>query len=285
MGNHRIAFVTDSTAFIPRNLMEQYGIHFFSNLVNWGRQQFRDGVDLQPQQFFERLKSDPVLPTTAVASIGEIQSVFSRAAAEADAVVSIHISSDLSNTYTVALQASDMHASVPIKVIDSRLAGMSHGFLMLAAARAASEGASLEEVLRLIDVVRPNIGIWFTVETLEYLRRGGRIGGAAALLGGILDLKPILELRSGRIEPVERVRSKRKAVDRILDLMSERVAGKQSIRLAVMHAGAEEEAKGILADAAARVSPVVETAIADLSPSVGTHTGPGTVAVVYCHSV
>ena len=284
MGNRRVVIVTDSTAYMPKEIVEQYGIHVVPNVVNWGTKTYRDGVDITSSAFFERLKTDPVQPTTAVASIGEFRDVYAAAAETGEAVLGIHLSAKLSGTYSAAEQARAMLSDRRIEVLDSNATAMALGFVVLAAARAAEAGKSLEEVRQEAIATLPHVGVIFTVQTLEFLRRGGRIGGAQAFLGGLLDMKPILELRDGRVEPVERVRTKRKAVDRVLDLIAEKTKGKSPIRISTLHAAAPEEAAVLLEAARQRLQPI-ECIMAEASPTVATHTGPGTVGLAYCAGI
>jgi len=281
MPSRSIAVVTDSTAYMPPQLLEQFGIYVVPNVVNWGSQTFRDGVDIQAKEFFERLKKDPVLPTTAVASIGEFRDIYAKAAQEAEAVVGVHLSAKLSGTYSTAVQASKMLAGKRIEVVDSNATAMAMGFVVLAAARAAQAGQSVEQVVQAARDTIPYVGVVFTVETLEFLRRGGRIGGAQAFMGSLLDMKPILDLRDGRVEPIERVRTKRKAVDRVMDIIVERAQGKSPIRLATLHANAPEEAAALLEKCKQRLG-AVEAIMCEVSPTVATHAGPGTVGLAYC---
>ncbi len=281
MGSRPIAFVTDSTAYMPASLLEQYGIYVVPNVVNWGTQTFRDGVDLQSGEFFERLKKDPLLPTTAVASLGEFHEIYARAVDEADAVLGVHLSAKLSGTYSAAVQAAGMLPGRRIEVIDSNATAMAMGFVVLAAARAAQAGKSFEEVVQTAREAISHVGVVFTVETLDFLRRGGRIGGAQAFMGGLLDMKPILDLRDGRVEPVERVRTKKKAVERVLEIITERANSHRPVRLATLHAAAPQEAAALLETARQRLG-AEEAILCELSPTVGTHAGPGTVGLAYC---
>jgi DegV family protein with EDD domain len=276
-----VAIVVDSTAFLPRPLVEQYGIHVVPNVVNWGAQTFRDGVDIQPSEFFERLKRDPVMPTTAVASVGEFRDIYAKAAESADAVVGVHISAKLSGTYSAAEQAKAMLPDARIEIVDSESTAMALGFVALAAARAAAQGASQAEVAQAARNTIPHVGLLFTVETLDYLRRGGRIGGASAFIGNLMDVKPILELKDARVEPMERARSKKKAIARILEVMAERIAGKAPVRLATIHAAADAEARALLDTAAERLG-ATEAILAEASPTVAVHAGPGTVGLAWC---
>lgn len=277
-----VAIVTDSTAYIPKQLRERYSIHVIPSIVIWSGTSYRDGVDLQATEFFERLKVDPVHPTTSVASLGDMQAVYSQAAARAESVIGIHLSAKLSNTFSVAEEAVKALPGKEFHIINSQTTAMAMGFLALAAARAAEAGQSATEIARRTRESISRTGVLLTVETLKYLQRGGRIGAAQAFVGGMLDLKPVLEVREGVIHPLERVRSKKKAVARMLDVMAERVAGKSGIRLAVIHAAVEQEATEVLELARTRFgAALVESFVADVSPTVAVHTGPGTIGLTY----
>jgi DegV family protein with EDD domain len=281
-----IAFVTDSTAYLPQAMREQYPIEVVPQVVVWSNESYRDGVDIQAGEFFERLKVDPVHPTTSVASLGDIQAIYAKAAARADAVIGIHLSAKLSNTFSVAEEAVKSISGKEVHVINSQTTSMAMGFLVLAAARAAAAGRPASEVAKLVRDSIPRTGLLLTLETLKYLQRGGRIGAAQAFMGGVLDLKPILEVRDGVIQPLERVRSRKKAVSRLLDVMAERVAGKTGIRLAVIHAAAPAEGAEVLDSARTRFgSALVESLMTDVSPTVAVHTGPGTIGLTYSEGI
>lgn len=277
-----VAIVTDSTAYIPKELVAAHQIFVVPNVVNWGEQSYRDGVDIGAVEFFERLKVDPVQPTTSVASLGEMKDVYAAAAASAEQVVGIHLSSKLSNTFKVAQEAAALLPDKKIQIVDSHVTAMAMGFMVLAAARAAAEGRSASAIVSLAESLIPRVGVLLTPDTLKYLQRGGRIGAAQAFVGGVLDLKPILELKDGVIQPLERVRSRKKALSRVVELAVERLAGKTSVRLGIIHAAAEAEAREVLEMAKARLgSAVVETILTDVSPTVAVHTGPGTIGFTF----
>jgi DegV family protein with EDD domain len=277
----KVAIVTDSTAYIPKELVEKYQIRMVPLRVHWGSETYRDGIDIKSVDFYERLKTDRVTPTTAAPSIGDFQQVYQQALETAEAVVSIHLSSLLSATCQSAEQAKLLLPDKPIEVIDSSLTSMAMGYMVLAAARAAETGASLEEVTAAAKRLIATARIFFTVDTLEYLRRGGRIGTAQAFMGNLMDLKPILALQDGRVESVERVRTKKKAVERIVDMMVHHIESEihGPVRLAAVHALVPEEAAALLEAAAARLN-VVEKITTDFSPVIATHTGPGTLGLI-----
>ena len=201
-------------------------------------------------------------------------------------VLGIFISSKISGTVQSAIQAVDMLSTGADKVaiVDSLATTMALGLPVITTARAAQAGANLVECQKLAEQACKNSGILFIVETLEFLRRGGRIGGAQALLGTLLNIKPILELRDGRIEPADKVRTRRKAIQRAVELAAERIQGQTPVRLAVTHANAEADAATLLKVAQAELSPI-ETFTSLLSPVIGTHAGPGTVALNYMYGV
>ncbi|MBI3242344.1 MAG: DegV family protein [Chloroflexi bacterium] len=276
----RIAIVTDSTAYIPPNLVSQFGIHVAPQQLIWGTETFQDGVDISPVKFYERLKVDKVNPKSSQASPGAFKEIFSNALKDADAVLAIVISSGVSQTFNSAMVAKADFPSGQVEVIDSQTTAMAMGFICLAAARAAAAGQSLAEVKKLAEDYKNKVGVIFVVDTLDYLHRGGRIGGAQKFIGNALNVKPVLELRGGKVEPLERVRTKKKAIEFVINNIAERVGGK-TLRLATLHANAEAEAKELLANASERLKPI-ETVLAEVSPVVGTHTGPGTVGLAWC---
>ena len=248
-----IAIVTDSTAYIPTDLVRKYGIHVAPQIIIWGEETIRDGVDILPEAFYERLKTAKVMPTTSQVTIAYFHELFQKLSAEGKQILAILVSSKLSGTISSAVQAKDMLPQSQIEIVDSLSTAMALGFQVLAAARAAEAGRGFAEVVAVAQSAGPKTGIVFAVETLEFLHRGGRIGGAARLLGTALNLKPVLELVDGRIEPVEKIRTKAKARARLLDIVEERVKGKGNLRLATVHAGVKAEASELLEQAVARL--------------------------------
>lgn len=275
----KIAVVTDSTAYLPPELVAQYGIYVMPQQLIWGDETFLDGVTIDPPTFYERLSHSADIPTTAQASAGEFAALFSKAARNADGIVGVFISTELSGTVASALAAQELLPDLPIEVVDSRSTTMGLGFVALAAARAAAEGKGLAKVAAAARELVPRVNVLFIVETLEYLHRGGRIGGASRLLGSALRIKPLLHLNEGRIDALERVRTKRKAVQRMLEVMAGRV-GDAPVHAAVIHANAPEEATRLRGQIRERF-PCVELHLAELSPVIGTHVGPGTVGVAF----
>ena len=277
-----IAFVTDSTSYIPAELVKEYSIAVAPQVLIWGDETFRDGVDIQPADFYARLKTAKVMPTTSQVSVVSMQSIFRDLIDRGLDVLGVFISAKLSGTMQSGIQAREALGSAGGKVtlVDSTTTAMALGFMVLTAARAAMQGASLPECLKLLEKGRDHVGVYFAVDTLEFLHRGGRIGGATRFIGSALNLKPILELKDGHVEALERVRTKSKAVDRLLELVAADVAGKSNVRLATLHANAEEEARELLGRASRELN-AVESILSSVSPVVGTHAGPGTVGLAY----
>jgi len=275
-----IQIVTDSTGYIPPDLVRKYGIQVAPQVLIWGNETLRDGIDILPDAFYARLKTASVMPTTSQATVAEFVDLYKKAAAEGRPVLAILLSSKLSGTISSAVQAKELVPEAQVEIIDSYATSMAMGYQVLAAARAAESGMAFADVVALARKAVDRTGVVFVVDTLEFLHRGGRIGGAAKLLGTALNLKPVLELREGRIEPVEKIRTKTKAVARMLDMVEERVKGKSNLRLAAIHAAARGEAQAMLDEAVARLKPI-EVMVVEASPVVGTHAGPGTVGLAY----
>ena len=276
----KIAIVTDSTTYIPENLRRQYNIYVAPQQVIWGTETFRDGVDITPAQFYQRLRVDKTNPKTSQASPGAFKEVYTEALKNADAVLAIVISSVLSQTFNSATVAKNDLPDAQIEVVDSRSTAMALGFMCIAAAQAAANGGSMAEVRKVAEESTAKTGVVFVVDTLDYLHRGGRIGGAARFIGNLLNTKPVLHLNDGKVDALERVRTKKKAVDFMLEHIAGKVAGKRNVRLATLHADAEAEAREILATAAKRMN-AAESIMAEVSPAVGAHTGPGTVGLAW----
>ena len=278
----RIAVVTDSTAYIPQELVEAHHITVAPQVLVWGDKTYSDGVDIQPEEFYKRLQTAAVMPTTSQVSVVTMQGIFQRLVEAGLDVFGVFISGKFSGTMQSAIQGREMlgPAAAKVTLVDSQASAMALGFQALAAARAAEAGATIAELQQLVERSRAHVGVYFAVETLEFLHRGGRIGGAQRFIGSALNLKPILALRDGRIEAEDRVRTKSKAVDRVLELVARDVKGKTNIRLATVHANAEAEATDLLARAAREVG-AIEQVVASLSPVVGAHTGPGTVGLAF----
>jgi len=245
----KVAIVTDSTAYLPKDLVKQYNITVAPLVVVWGDETYRDDIDMTPTEFYTRLATAEVMPTTSQATIKDFKEAYDRLHAEGYEILSILISEKLSGTISSAEQAKKMVPEATIEIFNSETLVMALGFQVLAAARVAAEGGDMAACKAAAESARDRSGVIFAVDTLEFLHRGGRIGGGARFLGTALKLKPLLEVTGGIVESVEKVRTKRKAHARMIAVIAERTAGKKNIRIATLHANAKADADRVLAEA------------------------------------
>ncbi len=280
MSKQKVAIVVDSTAYIPKDLVEKYDLHVIPLILNWEGKSFHDDVDITSDEFFIRLQTAKEMPTTSQPSAGEFKEFFEKVAETADSILAILISEPLSGTQASARLASDMMDSVQIEIVDSRSTSMGLGYMALAAARALEGGASMEEAAAVARNLVAKMRVILVVDTLEFLHRGGRIGGANRLIGSMLSIKPILHLENGKIEPLAKIRTKKKAVKRMIELATEEMKGKSDVRIAVIDALADKEAQQIYNEINSRLNPV-EIVRTGLSPVIGAHVGPGTVGLAF----
>lgn len=273
----KTAILTDTSAFLPMKLIKEHSIRVIPMTILWGTEAILDVIDITPSQFLDRLAEDPIHPTTTQPNPEDFHAVYEELAADHDAIVAPLISSKLSGTVNSALTALETFDKVPVRVIDTQTTSMGLGFAVLAAARAAANGASLDQIEAAARAAANDSRVIFVVDTLDYLHRGGRIGGAKKLMGSMLNIKPVLHLNDGSVDALESVRTKSKAVSRMLDLIGEHADGKP-VRAAVIHAGVTEEAEKIKVRLADLLS-CEELIVTDLSPAISVHTGPGTVGI------
>ncbi len=270
-----VAIVTDSTADLPPELTRSRSITVVPLTLNFEGKSLLDGVDIRPDEFYRRLPAATIHPTTSQPSPGRFAETYASLLNDHDSVVSIHISEKLSGTYASARQAAEMTDPKRVRVVDSELVSMSLGLITLAASALASSGADVETIEAKVLDMRPHVQTYFSVATLEFLRRGGRIGRASALLGSVLQVKPVLCIRDGQVTPLERVRTFERALNRVVELTREVDRG-HGVCVIVGHADAEADAERI----ARELDPIAETlTIQPLGPVVGAHAGPGVVGV------
>jgi DegV family protein with EDD domain len=275
LSKQSVAIVTDSTADLPPQLAASRSITVVPLTLNFEGKTFLDGVDIRPDEFYRRLPSGTTHPTTSQPSAGRFAEAYSSLLADHEAVLSIHISQKLSGTYESARQAADLTDPKRVRVVDSQVVSMSLSLLTLTASALASNGADAEAIEAKMVDMRPHVQTYFSVATLEFLRRGGRIGRANALLGSVLQVKPVLCIRDGLVTPLERVRTFERALNRIVELTREVDRG-EGVCVIVGHADAEADAERI----ARELDPIADTLmIQPLGPVVGAHAGPGVVGV------
>lgn len=220
------------------------------------------------------------MPSTSQVTPGTFQKIFNQLVEKDYQILCILISEKLSGTIASAIQAKEMFPGATIEIVDSYTTAMAMGFQVLAVSRALVDGADMRECLDLARQAREKTGVVFAVDTLEFLHRGGRIGGGTRFLGTALSIKPILEVRDGAVEGVEKVRTRVKSLSRLVELIEERIGGKTPVRLATLHANAPDEARELLKIAEQKIG-AIESVFTEVSPVVGTHAGPGTIGLAF----
>ena len=270
----KVSVVTDSTSDLPLEVAQELGITVVPAQIQFGEQVFLDGVELNADDFYRRLQSSPVLPKTSPASIATFNSIYRGIAQEADSIISIHVAARLSVTYDIARQAS-ADLKCPVSVVDSQTASMACGLLAIIAAKAARAGGSLKEIEMLVRQAIPNTVTFGVFGTLEYMAKGGRIGRGQAFLGTLLKISPILAIKMSEVVPVERVRTRSRAVERMCEI----VTGLGKLReLSVMRTTEPAEAEDVIRRLSS-VFPPERVYRASIGPSMGTQVGPHAVGV------
>jgi DegV family protein with EDD domain len=273
----QVKVVTDSLSDIPEAIARQLEISTVPALVQFGGRSFRDRVDLGAEEFYKRLISGPALPTTSQPPPSAFREVYLRLARETDRILSIHSASALTGIYGSAVVAACESPDLQIRVIDSEQVTMALGWLVILAARAARDGATMEDIRALLDDARPRAHIIAVLDTLEYAQRSGRLGKGSALIGTLLSVKPIISLVNGQVMPVENVRTHRRAMERLVEIV---MATGPIQELAVMHAAGLESAMRVR-DAFARTLHEEEILTVETGPVLGTHVGPKAVGVAW----
>ncbi|MET9617526.1 DegV family protein [Kitasatospora indigofera] len=273
-----LAIVTDSTAYLPQDAVDRHGITVVPLSVAVGDEVLDEGVEISPKDVAEALRGKRRVTTSRPSP--ETFAAAYRAAAESGArgVVSLHLSAELSGTCEAARLAA-AEAPIPVRVVDSRLVGMALGYCVLTAAQGAESGLSLDEVAASATRRAGLTSGFFYVDTLEHLRRGGRIGAARALLGSALAVKPLLHLSGGRIEPLEKVRTASRAIARLEEIAVERAADRE-VDIAVHHLASADRAEPLAERLRERVPGLRELYVGEVGAVIGAHVGPGLLAVV-----
>jgi DegV family protein with EDD domain len=273
-----VKIVTDSTADLPPGVAEELGITVVPLYVRFGDKLYRDRIDISEDEFYDRLVHDPVHPGTSQPTPNDFAFVYRKLAEEANGIISIHISSKLSGTYDSAFGAKQLvDSSCPIEVIDSLWTSIALGFLAIRAAEGARAGKSMQELVKELNSLIPNIRYLGLFDTLKYLQIGGRIGKAQSLLGSLLNVKPLLTLKEGEFLPFGRVRTYPKAKDHLFEFVK---AGAKLEAVFVVHSTTPDEAEA-MADRLGALFDRKKILIARLGPVLGVHTGPGTLFVGY----
>lgn len=277
-----IRVVTDSTGYLPQDIIDRHNIRVVPLNVHFedGRV-FQEGIDLTNQEFYRMLAMCKQLPTTSQPSPALFQSVFEELTRTGDQVICTVLSTKMSGTYQSAIEARRNLPNADIVVIDSQMVAGGLAFLTLTAAEMAQDGCSMHEIVSRMEQMKEEVRIYFAVDTLEYLQKGGRIGTASAMLGTLLKVKPILTVRDGIVQPVDKVRSRGRAVQRLVDEFVDYVADRQPAQVILMHAMAHEDVAVLRSELQNKLkcSRIICTEVGSI---VGTHTGPGVIGGAVC---
>jgi DegV family protein with EDD domain len=275
-----ISIITDSSAYLPSELVKKYGIKVIPLTLHWEGKSYLDGVDISANDFYVKLKNAHTLPTTSQVSPNDFVVAIQKELDKGKSVIVLPISKGISATYQSALAAIAQLRSDKVEVIDTCLVSMALSFQVLAVARAAEKGANLAECKKVAQEAYEHIGVFFTVDTLKYLYKGGRIGGAKRLLGAALSIKPILQIREGKIEAAGSAITRRKAIEEMVHMVKTAIGDKKPIHISVFHALEAELALDLLARLKQEMDPA-ESILSEVSPAVGAHVGPGTISIAW----
>jgi DegV family protein with EDD domain len=273
----KTAVVTDSTAYIPKDILEKFNIHMVPLNVIFGTEVYREEIDITASQFYQEVKKRE-LPTTSMPPVGQFVELFEQLAKEYDAVICVHLSSGISGTYSGAVTASTMVDGIKVYPFDSEVSCMPQGFYALEAAKMALNGEDADTIMSRLDELKVSARAYFMVDDLSHLQRGGRLSSAQAFIGGLLQVKPLLHFEDKVIVPFEKIRTKKKALKRIADLLGEAVSGGESFQAVVIHANREQEASEWMKELDA-LYPNVEFYLSYFGPVIGTHLGEGAMGM------
>lgn len=274
----KTAIVTDSTAYIPAEIRAKHDIHMIPLNVIFGNESYQEEVEIKVNQFYEEVKNSRDLPSTSQPAIGEFVALYEKLAKDYDAVVSIHLSSGISGTYQGALAAGDMVDDIQVLTYDSEISCMIQGFYVLEAAEMAAEGKTPEQIIERLNVIKESDRAYFMVDDLSHLQRGGRLSSAQAIVGSLLQVKPLLHFVDTKIVPFEKIRTRKKAVKRIHDLFDEDASQQVPMRAVVIHANREAEAEEMKKELEQKY-PHIEFFLSYFGPVIGTHLGEGALGL------
>jgi DegV family protein with EDD domain len=275
-----VRIITDTTSGLPLELGEEYGIPILPQIIIFGEDSYRDDTELDTRTFLEKLRAASVLPKTAAPPPALYHPIFERLAGEDDSIICLHPSSDLSGTVRAATVAARDFPGADIRIVDTRTVAGPLATMVLLAAQWAREGVDADTIIARVQDLMARQRVYFVVDTLEYLHKGGRIGGARALLGGLLQVKPILTLQQGRVEPFEQQRTAKRALARLRELVLSECPADAGAHLCVMHADAEAQASSLAAEFSAKLG-LPDVPIYELPPAIVVHGGPGILATSF----
>jgi len=272
-----IKIVTDSTADVPKPLLERYDIQVVPIPIQFGHETYEEGITIDRPTFFQKIEE--VMPTSSQPAPGKLAEVYRKLAEEGHSILSLHITSQHSGTCQSALLAKSMVPEADIEVFDTLSVSIGTGYQVLAAARAAEEGKSMEEILQLLEGIRSRMHLYFTPATLKYLQKSGRVGKLAGALASLLNLKPIIKVEDGLLEAFQNVRTRSKSIDRLVELTAEAVGTTQPVKLAISHAQVDAEAEALRVRLE-RTFNCEEMHVVDLACSLTVHGGPGVIGII-----
>ncbi len=277
----KIRIITDSDSSLPEQVAAEYGIIQVPITIQFGEQSYQSGIDINDESLFKMIDQKHTLPTTSAPSPNAFSDAFSKAFSQgAEQVICICVSSVISGTYQSALSALEMHAGKDITIVDSLNLTMAQGFIAILAAEAAAQGKSKEEVLQVIEEGKTRVHVYGVLPTLKYLAMGGRMGKMAAGLADSLNIKPILTSRNGKLDLLEKVRTIRKAEDRLVELAHECIQGKKVQRMAMIHTNNPDDARELYLKIKADQRLEIEPLMTEFSPGLSVHAGAGMIGFV-----
>lgn len=272
-----IKIVTDSTADVPKELLERYDIRVVPINIQFGHETYQEGIDIDRPTFFRKLEE--VMPTSSQPAPGQLVEVYRELAEDGHSIISIHVTSKHSGTYQSALLAKSMLPEAEIEVFDTLSISIGTGYQVLAAARAAEEGKSMGEIIQILEGIRSRMYLHLTPATLKYLQKSGRVGRLAGALGSLLNVKPVIKVEDGTLEAFQNVRTRSKAIDRLVELTEEAVGTTEPVKLGIPHAQVPAEAEK-LRDRLERTFNCDEMHVVDLACSLTVHGGPGIIGII-----
>lgn len=276
----KTAVLTDSTAYIPEDVRKKWGIHMVPLSVIFGEESYQEEIDITAEEFYSKVKQSNELPKTSQPSIGMITDLFEELSKDYDAVISIHLSSGISGTYQAAVSAGNMVEGIEVYPFDSEISCMAQGFYVLEAAQMAREGRRPEAILSRLNEMKETMRGYFIVDDLTHLHRGGRLSAGQALVGSLLQVKPVLHFVDTKIVPFEKIRTKKKALKRILDLLAEEAQKGKQIEACVIHANVPEEGEK-LKKKIEEAHDHVHVTLSYFGPVIGTHLGEGALGICW----
>jgi DegV family protein with EDD domain len=274
----KTAVVTDSTSYIPKEIREKWNIHMLPLNVVFGNESYQEELELTTESFYEQVKQGGEHPKTSQPAIGMFVELFEKLATEYDAIISIHLSSGISGTYQGAISAGEMVDNIEVFTFDSEISAMPQGFYVLEAAKLAQEGIEPEKIIDRLSEMKQSMRAYFMVDDLTNLQRGGRLSTAQAIVGSLLQVKPLLHFENKKIVPFEKIRTRKKALKRIFELFSVDAKEGVPILASVIHANRFEEAEKMKKELEVQY-PHIEVTVSNFGPVIGTHLGEGAIGL------